>query len=47
MVFKTGADRIAREGEGARVELVPACGHCPQIEEPDLMAELLAAFPAG
>jgi pimeloyl-ACP methyl ester carboxylesterase len=46
MVFKTGASRIAREVAGARVELVPACGHCPQIEEPDLLAELLAGFPA-
>jgi len=45
MVFKTGADRIAGEIPNARIELIPDCGHCPQIEEPDLLAELLEAFP--
>ena len=45
MVFKTGADRISREIPDAGVELIPGCGHCPQIEEPDLLAGLLAEFP--
>jgi pimeloyl-ACP methyl ester carboxylesterase len=47
MVFKTGAGRISREIPDARVELIPDCGHCPQIEEPDLLAGLLAGFPRG
>jgi pimeloyl-ACP methyl ester carboxylesterase len=46
MVFKTGAERISREIPDARVQLIPSCGHCPQIEEPDLLARLLSEFPA-
>ncbi len=42
MVFTTGADRLTEAIPGARVELIPRCGHCPQIEEPDRLAELLA-----
>ena len=45
MVFTSGAERLAEAIPAARVELIPRCGHCPQIEEPDLLGELLAEFP--
>lgn len=45
MVMSTGAERIAAALPGARVELLPGCGHCPQIEEADRFAELLLEFP--
>lgn len=46
MVSSTGAERVLAGIPGTRVELLPRCGHCPQIEEPDRLAELLADFPA-
>jgi pimeloyl-ACP methyl ester carboxylesterase len=42
MVLSSGAERLSEALPGARVELIPRCGHCPQIEEPDRLAELLA-----
>ena len=45
MVMASGAERIVAAVPEARVELLPRCGHCPQIEEPDRLAELLAGFP--
>jgi len=45
MVFAKGAERIVAALPETRVELLPRCGHCPQIEEPDRLAELLAGFP--
>jgi pimeloyl-ACP methyl ester carboxylesterase len=45
MVFAKGAKRIVAALPETRVELLPRCGHCPQIEEPDRLAELLASFP--
>ncbi|HEX2359834.1 MAG TPA: alpha/beta fold hydrolase [Solirubrobacterales bacterium] len=45
MVASEGADRIVAALPRTRVELLPRCGHCPQIEEPDRLAELLATFP--
>lgn len=45
MVFATGADRVLREVPGARIEMIEHCGHCPQIEAPERLAELLTAFP--
>jgi pimeloyl-ACP methyl ester carboxylesterase len=45
MVSTTGAARIAEAIPDARVELIPRCGHCPQIEEPNRLAELIAEFP--
>jgi pimeloyl-ACP methyl ester carboxylesterase len=45
MVLTSGAERLAEAIPEARVELIPRCGHCPQIEEPDQLAELLAKFP--
>lgn len=45
MVAHSGAKRIVAALPETRVELLPRCGHCPQIEEPDRLAELLARFP--
>jgi pimeloyl-ACP methyl ester carboxylesterase len=47
MVAHSAAERIADALPETRVELIPRCGHCPQIEEPDRVAELLGAFPGG
>jgi pimeloyl-ACP methyl ester carboxylesterase len=46
MVFHKGAERVLAEVPGSRLELIPDCGHCPQVEEPERLAELLSAFPA-
>ena len=45
MVFSSGAERVLREIPGARLELIERCGHCPQIEAADRLAELLDEFP--
>ena len=45
MVAPSGADRIRAALPDAQVHLIPGCGHCPQIEEADLLAELLTDFP--
>jgi len=45
MVFSSGAERVLREIPGARLELIEDCGHCPQIEAVDRLAELLDEFP--
>ena len=45
MVFSRGAERIVAALPDTEVELLPRCGHCPQIEEPDRLDELLAGFP--
>ncbi|MDP9134063.1 MAG: alpha/beta hydrolase, partial [Actinomycetota bacterium] len=45
MVSSSGADRVLAGIPATRVELLPRCGHCPQIEEPDRLAELFAGFP--
>jgi pimeloyl-ACP methyl ester carboxylesterase len=38
--------RLLSEGlPGARVELIDGCGHCPQLEAPERLIELLAGFP--
>jgi pimeloyl-ACP methyl ester carboxylesterase len=47
LVFPTGADRILREVSDSRYEVIERCGHCPQIEAPDRLAELLDEFPAS
>jgi pimeloyl-ACP methyl ester carboxylesterase len=47
MVFATGADRVLEQVAGSRMELIEGCGHCPQVECPDRLAELLAEFPAA
>ena len=45
MVYASGADRLLREVPGARLEVIPGCGHCPQVERPGPLADLLEGFP--
>jgi pimeloyl-ACP methyl ester carboxylesterase len=47
MVFPTGAERVLREVPGSRIEVIENCGHCPQVEAPERLAELLVEFPAA
>jgi pimeloyl-ACP methyl ester carboxylesterase len=46
MVFQTGANRVLEAIEEARLELIQDCGHCPQVEAPDRLLDLLLDFPA-
>ena len=45
LVFQTGAERVLAAAEPARLELIEDCGHCPQIECPERLTELLVDFP--
>lgn len=47
MVFTTGAERVLRVVGEARLEVIEGCGHCPQVEAPERLEELLAGFPAA
>jgi pimeloyl-ACP methyl ester carboxylesterase len=40
-----GARVLSEALPGARVELIEGCGHCPQLEAPGRLLELLAGFP--
>lgn len=44
MVKITGADRVVRECPHARLETLRGVGHCPQVEEPERVAELVEEF---
>ena len=44
MVYPSGARRILEAIPGARLELIPECGHCPQLACPDRVAALLHEF---
>ena len=44
MVSAKGAERILAEVKGSRAEIIPDCGHCPQVETPETVASLLAEF---
>ena len=46
MVYASGAERVLAAVAGSRLEMIEDCGHCPQVERPDRVAELLAEFPA-
>lgn len=46
MVFQTGAERVLATVPDSALEIVEECGHCPQIEAPDRLADLLLDFPA-
>lgn len=46
MVFKSGARRVLEAVPDSRLTLIEDCGHCPQIEAADRLAELLLEFPA-
>ena len=47
MVFPTGAQRVLDAVEGSRLVTLERCGHSPQIERPDQLAELVLEFPAS
>jgi pimeloyl-ACP methyl ester carboxylesterase len=47
MVFQTGAERVLDMVERAELVTVEDCGHCPQLEAPDRLADLLLDFPAS
>lgn len=44
MVFRTGAERVLHTNADARLVALDDCGHCPQIEAPDRLLELLLDF---
>ena len=46
MVYPSGAERVLREVEEVRFEVIPRCGHCPQVERPGALAGLIEGFPA-
>ena len=46
LVFQTGAERILEAADEARLEVIEDCGHCPQLECPERLCELLLDFPA-
>jgi pimeloyl-ACP methyl ester carboxylesterase len=45
MVSHRGSERLLAAIPGVRYELLEGCGHCPQIEATDRVAELLRDFP--
>jgi pimeloyl-ACP methyl ester carboxylesterase len=45
MVYPVGADRVLRVVDGSRIEVIERCGHCPQVEAPGRLAEVLGEFP--
>lgn len=47
MVYTDGAERVLRTVDYSDIEIIPDCGHCPQVEMPDRMAELVLGFPDG
>lgn len=47
MVFTTGAERVLRTVPYSDIEVIEACGHCPQVEVPERLARMLLAFPAA
>lgn len=44
LVFHKGAERIIQEVPGAKLELMPGIGHCPQVEAPDRFVRILLDF---
>jgi pimeloyl-ACP methyl ester carboxylesterase len=47
MVYKQGAERVLSTVPGAELTVIEDCGHCPQIEAADQLAELVLEFPAA
>lgn len=45
MVYTTGAERVLRTVPYADIEIIPDCGHCPQVELPAELARMLLDFP--
>lgn len=46
MVTHKGSRHLLEHVPHTRYELIEGCGHCPQLEQPDLVAELLLEFSA-
>jgi pimeloyl-ACP methyl ester carboxylesterase len=46
MVPHRGATKLLDAVEGSRLELLDGCGHCPQVEDPGRLTELLLDFAA-
>lgn len=46
MVPSRGSRHILEALPETTYELIPRCGHCPQVEEPDRFADVLLAFAA-
>ena len=44
LVFHRGAQRILDAVPGARLELMPDVGHCPQVEAPERFTQILLEF---
>lgn len=44
MVYTDGAERVLRIVDYSDIEVIPDCGHCPQVETPELLAEMLLGF---
>jgi pimeloyl-ACP methyl ester carboxylesterase len=44
LVFHRGAERVLSVVPGSRLELLEGVGHCPQVEAPQRLIELLLAF---
>jgi pimeloyl-ACP methyl ester carboxylesterase len=44
LVFHRGAERVLDVVPGSKLEVLPGIGHCPQIEAPDRLMELLLSF---
>jgi pimeloyl-ACP methyl ester carboxylesterase len=47
LVFPVGAERVLEAVPGSRLEVIDDCGHCPQIECPERLAELVLEFPGA
>jgi pimeloyl-ACP methyl ester carboxylesterase len=47
LVFPAGAERVLEAVAGSRLEVIDDCGHCPQIECPERLADLVLAFPGA
>jgi pimeloyl-ACP methyl ester carboxylesterase len=45
LVFQTGADRVLDTVPDSDLEVIEDCGHCPQVEAPERLLELLIDFP--
>ena len=47
VLARSGSEKVLEVVAGSAIVLIEDCGHCPQVECPDRMAELLVEFPAA